>query len=324
MKMFNPVVAGEPAKMSAEARAIASQRMIAHWQNPDFRARQVAHMGSEQVARFINNGKHVHHVSKVLDQKAFVRLYGNMKATHTVHNFEVEDNHTYVANGNVVHNCDTYFDSGDVFSFEQIFEKIDKTVRQFYSSRGLELPRAASEKMLLVITGGEPLLQRNLTAFLAEADRRGYRVQIESNGIIYTRIPDSAHLVVSPKLNESICKFILPHKLNLERADTLKFVISESMPGYTDIPDFALDWYSKYPNRNLYVSPMNTYLKEPVKVGDNGDIDQRSEIDERVSFWTPGLLDPVQNQKNHEYAAYIAMKHGARLSLQTHLYASLP
>jgi organic radical activating enzyme len=96
------------------------------------------------------------------------------------------------------------------------------------------------------------------------------------------------------------------------------------MEGYTDIPEFALEWKEQFPHRHLFVSPMNMYLKAPEKVGDNANIKMRSQVDERISFWTPNLLDPVQNQRNHEYAAYIAMKHDARLSLQTHLYASLP
>jgi 7-carboxy-7-deazaguanine synthase len=220
--------------------------------------------------------------------------------------------------------CDTYFDAGDEFTFPEIFEAVNKDVAKFYEDKHLAVPSSVRNSLLLVITGGEPLLQKNLTEFLYQAHSKGFRCQIESNGIVHRLIPPETHLVLSPKLNERITKYILPNRENLARADTLKFVISENMPGYTDIPDFALRWYEEHPDRNLYVSPMNMYISQPVKVGNNADIDARSEVDERISFWTPNLMDPVQNQKNHEYAAFIAMKHGARLSLQTHLYASLP
>lgn len=43
-----------------------------------------------------------------------------------------------------------------------------------------------------------------------------------------------------------------------------------------------------------------------------------------ISFWEKGLLDMEANQANHEHAATLCMKHGAILSLQTHLLASLP
>jgi organic radical activating enzyme len=221
--------------------------------------------------------------------------------------------------------CDTYFDSGDDLTFTQIFDHIQKLIKEFYTDKGLTIPSSVSMRaLLLVVSGGEPLLQKNLTNFLNQAHARGYRCQIESNGIVERLIHCLTHLVISAKVNERTHKYILPNAVNLERADTLKFVISDEMPGYTDIPEFALDWYSRHPDRNLYVSPMNMYINQPSKVGNNADFVMRSEVDERISFWTPNLMDPIKNQRNHEYAAYLAMKYGCKLSLQTHLYASLP
>jgi organic radical activating enzyme len=66
------------------------------------------------------------------------------------------------------------------------------------------------------------------------------------------------------------------------------------------------------------------YVTQPLKLASDANLKDRSEVNERISFWTPNLMDPAQNQKNHEYAAFIAMKFGCRLSLQMHLYASLP
>jgi organic radical activating enzyme len=52
-------------------------------------------------------------------------------------------------------------------------------------------------------------------------------------------------------------------------------------------------------------------------------IEQRSTVDEAISAWEPGLLDMQTNQKNHEYAAKYALKHGLRFQMQVHLWASM-
>jgi 7-carboxy-7-deazaguanine synthase len=168
---------------------------------------------------------------------------------------------------------------------------------------------------LVVITGGEPLLQNRLSDFLYALHALGYETQIESNGNFWLDIPPMTHLVISRKVNKQTRKHI---KLNDDiflRADTLKFVISTTEVGYQDVPDWAFDWLglpSRRP-RSIYVSPMNCYrtLKKPAgkKI---------------TSFWEPGLLDLEANQRNHEHAAVIAMKRNVYLTLQMHLYASLP
>ena len=72
------------------------------------------------------------------------------------------------------------------------------------------------------------------------------------------------------------------------------------------------------------------YKQEPKKaklirdLGKDIDIDFRSEVNERISFWDEELLDRTKNQLNHEYTAEYCMTHGFNLNLQMHLYASLP
>ena len=72
----------------------------------------------------------------------------------------------------------------------------------------------------------------------------------------------------------------------------------------------------------VYVSPMNIYNKLPEKTA-NTSIEERSRVDEVISFWEPGLLNMKANQANHEYAARLCLKHGFVLNLQMHLYAGL-
>ena len=82
--------------------------------------------------------------------------------------------------------------------------------------------------------------------------------------------------------------------------------------------------------KEIYVSPMNIYKKEPQKAKEmrasNQEItiEERSTVDEIISFWEEGLLDMKANRRNHEYAAEYAMKYGFILNLQIHLFASLP
>ncbi len=115
----------------------------------------------------------------------------------------------------------------------------------------------------------------------------------------------------------------------LSRADCLKFVMCADQDSpYSQVPEWAHEW-KKNNNKEVYVSPMNIYSQEPQKskalraIKDNISIEERSTIDEIISFWEPGLLDMKANQTNHEYTAKYCIQHGFRMQLQVHLYASL-
>jgi hypothetical protein len=74
---------------------------------------------------------------------------------------------------------------------------------------------------------------------------------------------------------------------------------------------------------------MNIYNSEPQKSkqlrADTNQItiEERSTVDEKISFWEEGLLDMKQNQANHEYAARYCSRNGFVMNLQIHLYCSL-
>jgi 7-carboxy-7-deazaguanine synthase len=77
--------------------------------------------------------------------------------------------------------------------------------------------------------------------------------------------------------------------------------------------------------RKVYVSPMNIYNEEPqtaktARMSNQTSLEQRSTVEEVISFWTPGLLDMEANQRNHEYVRDYAKKHGLLANLQMHLY----
>jgi organic radical activating enzyme len=208
--------------------------------------------------------------------------------------------------------CDTYFDSGDFMTYDDITEKL----------------RELGPTKLLVVTGGEPMLQgAKLNQFLRQLDYAllGIKVQVETNGLIPLHdLPWSVCVVVSPKCFERNGKpdhYLKPAHDNLRRANHLKFLISGDIDSsYHTVPDWAFTW-AMHNGGSIFVSPMAEYLREPAKASDT--LEQRV-ITERVSFWQEGLFDKEKMQRNYEYAAQYCLENNFRLSIQSHLFASLP
>lgn len=231
--------------------------------------------------------------------------------------------------------CDTYFDGGDWMTYDQILERARDRVSDFFTGRNIIKSNIGFEGIILVVTGGEPSLQKNLYEFLSIAESYFDATQIESNGILVPPVPETTVVVISPKCIEKngvAIKYFKPLKESLERADVLKFVIdSDPKSLYHTIPEWAFDWANNhFGGRNdIYISPINVYAQEPQKSkqlrSQKNDItlEERSAVDEVISFWEPGLLDMKRNQQNHEYAATYCLEHGLNLNLQMHLYASV-
>lgn len=243
--------------------------------------------------------------------------------------------------------CDTFFDAGDWMTFSDIRSKAYHTICDYWNKKGEAVPdwvmpkgssSLAFPNVVLVVTGGEPLLQKNLMDFLNYLQYQLHgpmfgEMQIESNGTVNQNVPEHVTLVCSPKCAEKngvATKYLAPTDLILQRADCLKFVMSadENSP-YSSIPEWAHEWKAKT-GKEIYISPMNIYNDLPhkakiIRLEKQGSIsiEERSTVDEVISFWEPGLLNMSANQINHEYAAKYCMEHGFRLNLQMHLYASL-
>jgi 7-carboxy-7-deazaguanine synthase len=228
--------------------------------------------------------------------------------------------------------CDTFFDKGEWLTFEEIEQRARAAIRQ---TRTTELDPVCFEgDVVLVVTGGEPTLQPNLTGFLLGQAGKWAEIQVESNGLIERLLPLGTILVVSPKCTEPEKgtrkgHYLRPRPAVLQRADCLKFVVdAHPMSSYYRPPEWA-DMWRQALDRPVYISPMNHYQEgKPLRLlkareMEAGDLAGRT-LNETVSFWEPGLLDRGKNQENHEHAARLCLQHGYRLSLQTHLYASLP
>lgn len=233
--------------------------------------------------------------------------------------------------------CDTFFDGGTWYTISELEYEIDQDIKKFFDGdtpQWAAFRDAKRRKMALVVTGGEPMLQKNIVPFLEAMNRQFDKTQIESNGLLYQDIPGRTILVCSPKCLEKdgrAIRYYKPNKEVLDRADCLKFVMEDNPESpYHAIPDWAFEWRERFGDP-IFISPMNIYNNLPQKakelraVKDQNDItiEERSTTDEVISFWEPGLLDMVQNKRNHEYAAKYCVKNGLTFNLQTHLFASL-
>ena len=215
--------------------------------------------------------------------------------------------------------CDSFFDEGNYFSIQELLEKTQAMILSKYDSLS---------KCGVVITGGEPSLQKNIVEFLSRCKAADVAfTQIESNGIIPIELPYGITLVVSPKCSEKNHKYLTPNEFTLHRANCLKFIVTadESSPYHT-IPQWAFDW-KKETGRPIYISPMNIYrpafleaARKRIQERKEHNIDYRSTVDEVVSGWDDTILDREQNKLNHQYAAAYCIDNGLWLTLQMQLY----
>lgn len=198
--------------------------------------------------------------------------------------------------------CDTDFRVAEstYMTHEQILAKIGHLVAP-YDWEG--------NSSLIVITGGEPLLQKNLVGFCEEA-LINYRVQIETNGMYHLDLPDEVIVIMSPKVGGMAeKKYPKPNKAMLGRADHLKFVLeADPKSVYHGLPEYAWDFL-----RPVWVSPMAVY-KRPMSASEG----------ERASAWDASLIDQIATAANYRYAAEYALQHGLRVSIQQHLFYNMP
>lgn len=225
--------------------------------------------------------------------------------------------------------CDTAFDFGHWMTFDEIEQRMWAEVdSQVVEGHGDQTD------VVLVVTGGEPTLQPNLSGFLLHQSGKWAEIQIESNGLVERLLPLNTTLVVSPKCTEPMLPvggslkrghYLKPLPAVLMRADCLKFVVdSNPLNAYHMPPDWAYQWMHEQ-EKPVYLSPMNAYQEgKPVQLlmqaNEKAVSLEARKKNEAVSFWTPGLLDRTRNEANHQHAARLCLEWGYRLSLQTHLY----
>jgi 7-carboxy-7-deazaguanine synthase len=110
--------------------------------------------------------------------------------------------------------CNLACDFCDTDYSTKFFANVDDVV-QMVRDAGGDCP-------MIVLTGGEPLAQRETPALIEALRNDGRRVHIESNGTIFTELPDDVWLCVSPK--ERVDARMAA------RANEAKLVVKERVP----------------------------------------------------------------------------------------------
>ena len=127
--------------------------------------------------------------------------------------------------------CDTEFESFSKKALYDIIAEVQILSKNSTSKQSI---------FLVVITGGEPFRQP-LTLLCEKLLEQGYKIQIETNGTLYQKLPDEVEIVCSPKVANG--KY---HKINqdlLTKINAFKYLISTNIPGYSEVPELGQSNY---------------------------------------------------------------------------------
>lgn len=110
--------------------------------------------------------------------------------------------------------CNLACDFCDTDYSTKFFAAIDEIVAM--------VREAGGDCPMVVLTGGEPLAQRETLDLIDALRRDGRRVHIESNGTIFSKLPDDVWLCVSPKerVDERMAR----------RANEAKLIVDRRVP----------------------------------------------------------------------------------------------
>lgn len=181
--------------------------------------------------------------------------------------------------------CDTEFDGGIEMPAHILFAEAYKILQKHHGD-------------LVVITGGEPLLQ-NILPLVSYLNTVGTAVSVETAGTVF--LPDMQHLFQrTVGMNLLVCSPKTPkiHPLLEHCIGAYKYVIAggqiDPEDGLPNRSTQALDKEVRLHRRPAGLLPVPIYL-QPMDEG-----------------------DPVKNVANIALAASLCMKHHYRLSLQIH------
>lgn len=184
---------------------------------------------------------------------------------------------------------------------------------------------------LVVITGGEPMIQ-NIRVLCSElALLHGYDVQIETAGTVWVEGLEEliktgkVTLVCSPKtgnVHPNVEKFCSHWKYLIRFGEVSRL---DGLPEWsTQIPDKQQKLFRPHtPMDTIWLQPCEEYKVElkAVRVFNDGTRALDNLTDQKV---TSAVRDEAASQRNVRTAAELAMKYNYRISLQLHKLLGLP
>lgn len=200
--------------------------------------------------------------------------------------------------------CDTEFDSGLKLPHMTALDVVGKVLEAW----PLEGAIARCDP-LVVLTGGEPLLQ-DVTPLLLMLCSQGFDVQIETAGTVATPTPKAFESLIHNHSVSIVCSPKTPkiHPVVESCCWDYKYVVDCRDTCPTDgLPTLLYSAAGRDSKRRLY---------RPNPPFDACDTWWES----RPTIWVSpcDTHDPVNTANNVRHAAAVALKHGYRLSLQTH------
>jgi organic radical activating enzyme len=207
--------------------------------------------------------------------------------------------------------CDTYFAIDDAMAVNV------NGLREYIN--GQDRPTD-----LVVVTGGEPLLQWDaLVPMIKELNRerpslRTLVWQFETNGLLLREdmldvwLHENMHMVISPKIPHNAAGYRqIPRWWTHKGASlSLKYVVSADPDSPYHYVPLDARLAAEECRTPVYVSGMAVYKRAPAK-------------GELPNIWDDTLIDREATAKNYAHAAKLAIQHGLRVSYQTHLFGGV-
>ena len=175
------------------------------------------------------------------------------------------------------HFCDTEFDSGTDWLTKDLVNEVVRV------GIGMVDP-------LVVITGGEPMLQ-NIAPF-THLLPRGWRIQVETAGTVFnsTKVRYDTHFVISPKTFRVLPTFL--HHLH-----SWKYIVG----------------------KDTRIGPRGIPSGSPTQIGSKFRFLAQPKFDyEGVYLQPEDTGDSVMNRLNTEKCVALCIQHGHKPSIQTH------
>lgn len=252
---------------------------------------------------------------------------GRKKNSVAVTNITCHPHNHFILDGMHVHNCDTYFSIDDetkLYDATKLASELEEMVKE-YGSQGI----------MLVITGGEPMLQAPALAkfieIMDDADVFNF-IQLETNGDLFKTKPATALLEKISELNDEYFEdgedypdlmpisVVISPKRTVKHIEKCAFSKYASEPGffvrilvsadehsqYYIIPEFMIEEWEMI---HFFISPITEYKRKP----DDHEIVNIAED-----------IDIAATRLNISRAIHLANMFGCRVSLQAHSYIGIP